>query len=73
MATAYGTIAHAVSAVRAGADDYLTKPFERAALLLAVERTLRSRRLVDENRRLSEEVRDRDRRDRPPGWRERNG
>ena len=61
MATAYGTIAHAVSAVRAGADDYLTKPFERAALLLAVERTLRSRRLVDENRRLSEEVRDRDR------------
>ena len=61
MATAYGTIAHAVAAVRAGADDYLTKPFERAALLLAVERTLRSRRLVDENRRLSEEVRDRDR------------
>ncbi len=54
MATAYGTIAHAVSAVRAGADDYLTKPFERAALLLAVERTLRSRRLADENRRLSE-------------------
>ena len=45
----------------ATAYDYLTKPFERAALLLAVERTLRSRRLVDENRRLSEEVRDRDR------------
>jgi two-component system NtrC family response regulator len=61
MATAYGTIAHAVAAVRAGSDDYLTKPFERAALLLAVERTLRSRRLLDENRRLSEEVRDRDR------------
>ena len=61
MATAYGTIAHAVAAVRAGADDYLTKPFERAALLLAVERTLRARRLADENRRLSEEVRDRDR------------
>ena len=61
MATAYGTIAHAVTAVRAGADDYLTKPFERAALLLAVERTLRARRLADENRRLSEEVRDRDR------------
>ncbi len=61
MMTAYGTIAHAVAAVRAGADDYLVKPFERQALLLAVERTLRQRRLADENRRLAEEVADRDR------------
>ncbi len=61
MATAYGTISHAVEAIRAGADDYLTKPFEKAALLLGLERTLRSRRLLDENRRLTEEVRDRDR------------
>jgi two-component system NtrC family response regulator len=61
MATAYGTISHAVEAVRAGADDYLPKPFERAALLLAVERSLRSRRLESENRRLAEEVGDRDR------------
>lgn len=61
MATAYGTISHAVEAVRAGADDYLPKPFERAALLLAVERTLRARRLENENRRLAEEVGDRDR------------
>ncbi len=52
--TAYGTIARAVAAVRAGADDYLAKPFERDELLLAVERALRARRLVDENRRLSE-------------------
>lgn len=61
MATAYGTISHAVEAVRAGADDYLPKPFERAALLLAVERTLRARRLENENRRLAAEVGDRDR------------
>ena len=61
MATAYGSIAHAVEAVRAGADDYLAKPFERGALLLAVERTLRARELVRENRRLAEEVADRDR------------
>ncbi|MEZ6013598.1 MAG: sigma-54 dependent transcriptional regulator [Planctomycetota bacterium] len=52
--TAYGTIARAVAAVRSGADDYLAKPFERDELLLAVERALRSRRLVDENRRLNE-------------------
>jgi two-component system NtrC family response regulator len=61
MATAYGSIAHAVEAVRAGADDYLPKPFERGALLLAVQRTLRSRELLRENRRLTEEVAERDR------------
>jgi DNA-binding NtrC family response regulator len=61
MVTAYGTIASAVAAVRAGADDYLTKPFEKPALLLALERTLRSRRLLDENRRLTDALSERDR------------
>ena len=61
LVTAYGTIAHAVEAVRKGADDYLPKPFERQALRLAVERTLRARHLLAENRRLSAEVADRDR------------
>ncbi len=61
MVSAYGTIARAVEAVRAGADDYLAKPFERDTLLLAVERGLRARRLEDENRRLSRELGERDR------------
>jgi two-component system NtrC family response regulator len=52
--TAYGSIAHAVEAVRLGADDYLGKPFERDALLLAVQRVLKTRRLENENRRLRE-------------------
>ncbi len=60
LVTAYGTISHAVTAVRAGVDDYLTKPFERQALLLAVERTLAARRLRTENRRLTEALQDRD-------------
>ena len=60
MVTAYGTISHAVSAIRAGADDYLTKPFEKQALTLAVERTLRDRDLRDENRRLREALDERD-------------
>ena len=60
MVTAYGSIAHAVEAVRAGADDYLPKPFDRGALLLAVQRTLRGRALERENRRLAAEVSDRD-------------
>ena len=61
MVTAYGSIAHAVEAVQAGADDYLSKPFERQALLLAVERTLRTRSLATENQRLAEELTERDR------------
>ena len=59
--TAYGTIARAVEAIRLGADDYLAKPFERQALLLAIEKVLRARRLEDENRRLAEELGERDR------------
>jgi two-component system NtrC family response regulator len=58
--TAYGSIAHAVEAIQKGADDYLAKPFERDALLLAVRRVLRTRRLENENRRLREQDRERD-------------
>ncbi len=54
LATAYGSIQHAVEAVRAGADDYLPKPFERQALLLTVEKALRARALSEENQRLNE-------------------
>jgi len=56
--TAYGSIAHAVEAVRLGADDYLAKPFERDELLLAVRRVQRTRQLETENRRLREAVRE---------------
>jgi len=59
--TAYGSIAHAVEAVRLGADDYLGKPFERDALLLAVHRVLKTRRLENENRRLRDAVGEEDR------------
>ena len=58
--TAYGSIAHAVDAVRRGADDYLGKPFEREALLLAVRRVLHTRRLEHENLKLREAIREGD-------------
>lgn len=61
VVTAYGTIARAVEAIHRGADDYLAKPFERQALLLSIEKVLRSRRLEDENRRLAEALGERDR------------
>lgn len=54
--TAYGSITHALDAIRNGADDYLAKPFERDELLIAVRRVLRTTRLEDENRRLREEI-----------------
>jgi DNA-binding NtrC family response regulator len=43
--TAYGTVNAAVDAMRRGAADYLSKPFEPEALTKAVERVLRHRAL----------------------------
>jgi two-component system, NtrC family, response regulator AtoC len=51
MMTAFGSIESAVEAMRLGAFDYLSKPFDNDALLLTVERAL-------ERRRLSREVED---------------
>ncbi|MBD8525835.1 sigma-54-dependent transcriptional regulator [Pseudomarimonas arenosa] len=61
LMTAYGSIQHAVQAVRAGADDYLTKPFERQALLLTLDKALRTRDLREENRRLNDALGERER------------
>lgn len=45
LMTAFGTIASAVEAMRLGAYDYLTKPFNNQQLLLVVTRALELRRL----------------------------
>ncbi|UJR78756.1 sigma-54-dependent transcriptional regulator [Sandaracinus amylolyticus] len=45
LITAFGSIDLAMQAVRAGAADFLAKPFTIEALLQAIERTLRERRL----------------------------
>jgi DNA-binding NtrC family response regulator len=50
--TAHGTIRSAVDAIRGGAFDYVTKPFELDELLLAVERALGHRATLRENREL---------------------
>jgi DNA-binding NtrC family response regulator len=52
LMTAFASIASAVDAMRAGAFDYITKPFENDVALLAVERAVEHRALVEENRRL---------------------
>jgi len=59
MITAYGTVDRAVEAMRAGAIDFLEKPFRRETLLLSVTRALRYRALAAENLRLQLELEDR--------------
>lgn len=54
--TAYGSIASAVASIKQGITDYLQKPFEPEALLIAVEKTLRERRMLEEIRDLRKEV-----------------
>src|SRR5262245_7814665 len=56
LMTAFGSIDSAVEAMRAGACDYVTKPFEPEAVLLTVERALERRALEEENRRLRRAV-----------------
>ena len=48
LMTAHGTVSTAVEAMKRGAADYLTKPFDRDELLLVVDKAIRQRRLEDE-------------------------
>jgi len=57
--TAYGTIESAVSAMKQGAFDYITKPFNRDELRITLERALKMKRLEKENSQLRAEVIDR--------------
>jgi len=52
MMTAFGQIEMAVEAIRSGAYDFITKPFEHDTLVLRLEKALERSRLIHENRRL---------------------
>lgn len=52
LITAFGTVAQAVEALKAGADDFLTKPVDLEHLVLRIERTLAGRRMAAEMNRL---------------------
>ncbi len=55
--TAYGTIEGAVDAIKSGAYDYLTKPFQPEELTLVAERALERKGLTQRVRRLEKAVR----------------
>jgi DNA-binding NtrC family response regulator len=57
MITAYGSTKTAVEALRLGAYDYITKPFELDELQVLVERALAHQHVIDENRFLRNELR----------------
>ena len=59
LLTAHGTIASAVEAIKLGAFDYLTKPFDRDRLSATVRKALEMAALAAENRQLREVIADR--------------
>jgi DNA-binding NtrC family response regulator len=52
--TAYGTVESAVEAMKAGASDYVLKPFSLAELVLVIRKELDATKLREENRSLRE-------------------
>ena len=54
--TGYSTVQNAVEAMKLGAFDYLTKPFTDDELVLAVDKALEKKLLVEENKYLRREL-----------------
>ena len=57
VVTAFGTTDSAISAMKEGAYDYLTKPFKVDELRIVIEKALEKKVLSSENRRLRRELR----------------
>ena len=58
LVTAFGNVDGAVEAIRRGAFDYVSKPYDVDAVQLTAARALEQRRLAAENRALRRELRD---------------
>jgi DNA-binding NtrC family response regulator len=59
MITGYASIKGAVEAIKQGASDYITKPFQKEEIMLATEKILEKRRLLDEINYLRSQLSDR--------------
>jgi DNA-binding NtrC family response regulator len=56
LLTGYGTVESAIEAIRTGAFDFLTKPLIDDELLMAIERALNQRRVIEENKTLKAQL-----------------
>jgi DNA-binding NtrC family response regulator len=56
--TAYGTLDTTLEAIRAGAYDYLTKPFKAQEISILAERAFQRGQLIEDNRELKKNLRD---------------
>ncbi len=59
MITAYGSVEVAVNALKAGADDYFSKPWDNEKLIIEIERMISRSRLERENLQLKRALRQR--------------
>src|SRR6202163_2528860 len=57
--TAYASVESAISAMKAGACDYITKPFKNDEVVVVVRNATERRRLVHENRALRQNMQER--------------
>ncbi len=56
LMTAYAAVSQAVEAVKLGAFDYLTKPFDDDQLFMTIEKAVKFKRLENENKLLKEQL-----------------
>jgi two-component system response regulator PilR (NtrC family) len=59
MITAYASVESAISAMKAGAFDYISKPFKNDEVLVVIRNAMERRRLVHENRALRQNIQER--------------
>src|SRR5216684_941779 len=57
--TAYASVESAISAMKTGAFDYITKPFKNDEVVVVVRNAMERRRLVSENRNLRQNIQER--------------
>src|SRR3981189_2084393 len=57
--TAYASVESAISAMKTGAFDYITKPFKNDEVIVVVRNAMERRRLLSENRNLRQNIQER--------------